>query len=463
MIPLRWRLTLWHLSLTALGLLGLILFSYQTLSRSLRAEVNNTLAERARHVADAVAVIPNRPIEGVSQEATDEFRSPGVYVQIFNEEGVLVARSFNLGIQQIHAPAADLDRVFDGESFYASAEISGYPVQLFYQPIQREGRIVGAIQVGESLAGPESTLGRLRLIYAVGAASVLLFGLVGGWALAHLGLRPVARVTQTARDIVSTEDLSHRVLYTGPADEVGALATTFNEMLTRLQSLFESQRRFLAEAAHELRTPLASMLGNVDLLTTFGDDPARRRETIIALKRTGTHVSRLLDDLLLLAQAESGRHLVLFEPVAIDDLLMEVYEAAVLTTENVALKIERCEPACVRGDPDRLRQVLINIIDNALKFSPPDSTVAINLWNEDGKVKVRVSDPGTGIPEDTLPFIFEPFFRATNNKRIPGAGLGLAIVRWIVREHGGEVSVQSHPNSGTTITLTLPTIRDYSC
>ena len=460
MIPLRWRLTLWHLSLTALALVGLILFSYQTLSRSLLAEVNNTLAERARHVADAVAVIPNRPIEGVSQEATDEFRSPGVYVQIFNEEGVMVARSFNLGIQQMHAPATDLNRVLDGESFYASTEISGNPVQLYFQPIQREGRIVGAIQVGESLAGPESTLSRLRFIYAVGAASVLFFGLVGGWALAHLGLRPVARVTQTARAIVSAEDLSNRVLYTGPADEVGALATTFNDMLTRLQAMFESQRRFLAEAAHELRTPLASMLGNVDLLATFGDDPERRRETITALQRTGRHVSHLLDDLLLLAQAEAGRHLALFEPVALDDLLMEVYEAAVLTTENVALRIERCEPAGVYGDPDRLRQVLINIIDNALKFSPPDSTVAINLWNEDGKIKVRVSDHGTGIPEDTLPFIFEPFFRATNDKRIPGTGLGLAIVHWIVREHGGEVSIQSHPDGGTTVTLIFPAMKD---
>lgn len=458
MIPLRWRLALWHLSLTALGLVGLILFSYQILSNSLRAEVEETLAERARHVADAVAVIPNRPIEGVSQETTDEFRSPGVYVQIFNAEGELVARSFNLGIQQIHAPASDLKRVLNGESFYDSAEISGSPVQLYFQPIQRDGQIAGAILVGESLVGLESTLSRLRLIYAVGAASVLLFGLAGGWFLARLGLRPVARVTQTAREIVNAEDLSHRVPYTGPADEVGTLATTFNEMLNRLQSLFESQRRFLAEAAHELRTPLASMLGNVDLLATFGDDPTRRRETVSALQRTGRHVSRLLDDLLLLAQAEAGWHLASFEPVAIDDLLMEVYEAAMLTHGNVALKIERCEPASVRGDPDRLRQVFMNLIDNALKYSPPGNVVSISLWNEDDKVKVKVSDHGSGIPEELLPLIFQPFFRGSGNKHIPGAGLGLAIVHWIVREHGGDVNIQSYPNSGTTITLSFPAI-----
>lgn len=458
MIPLRWRLTIWYLSLTALGLLGLILFSYQLLSNSLHAEVNNTLAERGRHVADAVAIIPNRPIEGISQEATDEFRSPGIYVQIFDTEGALIARSFNLGIQQMHPLTTDINRVLAGESFYTVAKISDLPVQLYYQPIQRDGRIVGAIQVGESLAGLDSTLKRLRLIYSAGAASVLFFGLVGGWLLSHLGLRPVVRVVQTAREIVGAEDLSRRVPYAGPDDEIGALATTFNEMLTRLQILFESQRRFLAETAHELRTPLASMLGNVDLLATFGENPTRRRETIAAIQRTGKHVARLLDDLLLLAQAEAGWHLSSLASIALDDVLMEAYEAAQLITEHVALKVEKCEPAFVRGDADRLRQVFMNLIDNALKHSPPDSAVTLALWHEDGKVMVRIHDCGPGIPEDALKRIFDPFFRAPGSGRLPGAGLGLTIVLWIMREHEGDVIVESPSGSGTTVTLSFPTI-----
>ncbi len=458
MIPLRWRLTFWHLVLTALGLLGFILISYRVLSDSLRAEVNNTLAERANHVADAVAVVPNRPIEGISQEATDEFRSPGIYVQLFNMEGAVVAHSFNLGAQQLPAPVADINRALAGESFFAATNISGQPVELYYRPIQRDGRVVGAAQVGQSLAGLDATLSRLRLIYAIGTASVLLFGLVGGWVFARLGLRPVARVTQTARDIVRAEDLSRRVRYSGPADEVGTLATTFNEMLDRLHILFEGQRRFLAEAAHELRTPLASMLGNVDLLAAFGDDPARRRETIAALQRTGRHVARLLDDLLLLAQAEAGWHLSPLEPVALDDVLMEAYEAARLTTapRGVAVNVERCEPACVRGDPDRLRQVFTNLIDNAVKHSAPDSAITLNLWCEGGRVKASVKDCGSGIPPDALPHIFEPFFRVPSGERLPGVGLGLAIVHWTVREHGGEVAVESAAGRGTTVSITLP-------
>lgn len=458
MIPLRWRLTLWYLSLTALGLLGLILFSYRLLSNSLHADINNTLAERARHVSDAVAIIPNRPIEGISQDVTDEFRSPGVYVQIFNAESKLVARSFNLGVQQMHASAADISRVLQGDSFYITTEISGAPVQLYYQPIQRDGRIVGAIQVGESLAGLESTLKRLQFIYTVGAASVLLFGLTGGWMLARLGLQPVVRVMETTREIVGAEDLSRRVPYTGPADEIGTLATTFNEMLTRLQILFESQRQFLAEAAHELRTPLASLLGNVDLLATFGDDPIRRREILKAIQRTGKHVARLLDDLLLIAQAEAGWHLSTLTPTALDDVLMETYESARLKTEDVALKVERCEPALVRGDADRLRQVFTNLIDNALKYSPTGSAVTIALWSEDDKVKVCIHDCGPGIPADALKRIFDPFFRAPASKRLPGAGLGLTIVRWIVQEHDGDVVIASSIGDGTTVTLSFPAI-----
>lgn len=456
MISLRWRLTLWHLGLTALGLLGLIWISYRMLSDSLRAEIDRTLAERANHVADALAVIPNRPIEGISPEATDEFRSPGVYVQLFSLEGAVVAHSFNLGAQELPITPADLQRMYAGEAFYTTSEVAGQTVRLYHQPLRRGGVAVGAVQVGQSLAGLESTLGQLQFVYTVGAALVLLFGTVGGWALARVGLRPVTQVTQAAREIVRAEDLKQRVPYSGPMDEVGMLATMFNEMLDRLQTLFEGQRRFLAEAAHELRTPLASMLGNVDLLARFGEDAERRRETIVALQRTGRHVARLLDDLLLLAQAEAGWHLQRFSPVAIDDVFIEAYETAQLSANGVTLKIQTCEPAQVHGDPDRLRQVFVNLMDNAVKYSPLGGTVTLDLGRRDGRVWARISDAGPGIPPEALPHLFTPFFRAPSEMHRSGAGLGLAIARWIVREHAGEVSIESVPGRGTTATFFLP-------
>jgi len=295
----------------------------------------------------------------------------------------------------------------------------------------------------------------LRLSYIIGAAVVLSFGLVGGWVLAHLGLRPVARLTRIAQEIVRAEDLTRRVSASRSKDEIGTLATTFNEMLDRLQAIFESQQRFLAEAAHELRTPLSSMLGNVDLLARFGENAVRRQETLIALQRTGRHVARLLDDLLLLAQAEAGWHLQL-QPVAVDDIFIEAYEGVQPAVNGVQVQLQTCEPSCVLGDPDRLRQVFTNLIDNAVKYSPPDSVVSLDLWRKDGRVWVRVSNAGPGISPEALPQVFKPFFRAPAQARRPGAGLGLTIVYWIVREHRGEVIIESRPDHGTTVTLSLP-------
>jgi two-component system OmpR family sensor kinase len=417
MISLRWRLTLWHLGLTIVSLVIFSIVSYEVLSISLREEIDRTLVERANHVADAIAVVPNRPIEGITADRTDEFRSPGVYLQITNASGKVVSHSYNLGTQELPLDLINNGQLSNNLNPYTTISISGQSVRLFHQSLVRDGAVIGAVQVGQSFASLEATLSRLRMIFMGGILIVIVLGFVGGWVLASIGLRPVANVTRAASDIVRAEDLLARVKYSGPQDEIGQLAKTFNEMLDRLQSLFEGQRRFLAEAAHELRTPLAVMIGNIDLLARFHEDQERRAEAIAALQRTGKHVSRLLDDLLLLAQADAGWRLQL-EPMWFDDLFMEVYETSRSSWGNNQVELIACEPSYILGDPDRLRQVLLNLIDNAIKFSPPHSPVALALRCQNKRVLVQISDQGSGISTQSMERLFQPFSRGKDRKSV---------------------------------------------
>lgn len=455
MISLRWRLTLWHLGLMIVSLVIFSIVSYEVLSISLQDEIDRTLVERANHVADAIAAVPNRPIEGITADRTDEFRSPGVYLQITNASGKVVSHSYNLGTQELPLDLINNGQLSNNLNPYTTISISGQSVRLFHQSLVRDGAVIGAVQVGQSFASLEATLSRLRMIFMGGILIVIVLGFVGGWVLASIGLRPVANVTRAASDIVRAEDLLARVKYSGPQDEIGQLAKTFNEMLDRLQSLFEGQRRFLAEAAHELRTPLAAMIGNIDLLARFQEDQERRAEAIAALQRTGKHVSRLLDDLLLLAQADAGWRLQL-EPMWFDDLFMEVYETSRSSWGNNQVELIACEPSYILGDPDRLRQVLLNLIDNAIKFSPPHSPVALALRCQNKRVLVQISDQGSGISTQSMERLFQPFSRGNAPSTLPGAGLGLVIARWIVREHKGDLRIESQVGKGTTASIDLP-------
>ena len=200
------------------------------------------------------------------------------------------------------------------------------------------------------------------------------------------------------------------------------------------------------------------MLGNVDLLARFGNDPAQRLETVAALQRTGRHVARLQDDLLLLAQAEAGWHLQELRSVALDDIFLEAYEATQILAGRIAVRMLTCQPTQVWGDADRLRQVFTNLIDNAVKYSTPEGIVTLDLTQDERQARVQICNNSSVIPTEALPRLFEPFFRAASARDFPGAGLGLSIVHWIVNEHGGEVTVGRTPGGGVSVTVTLPTL-----
>jgi signal transduction histidine kinase len=289
-------------------------------------------------------------------------------------------------------------------------------------------------------------------ILAVGFAALI------GWSTAATALRPLNQVTATALQITRADDLSRRIPQRGPPrDEVGHLIVAFNETLERLERVFETQRRFLADVSHELRTPLTVIRGNMDLIRRTGQADSESLEAVVS---EVDRMTRMVQDILLLAQAEGGKLPLARELVELDTLLLEVFQQAKLLAQGrQEIRLGQEDQARVIGDRDRLKQVVLNLAANALAYTPPGGEVTMSLGCLGGWARLTISDTGPGIPQDELPHIFERFYRVDRARRRSaggGAGLGLSIAYWIVRMHDGRIEVASKEGEGTTFSVWLP-------
>jgi signal transduction histidine kinase len=304
----------------------------------------------------------------------------------------------------------------------------------------------------------------LSYLVILSTLSVLLAGMFG-LIIGSRVLSPLARVTETALQITRADDLSRRIPTQGIVDdEVGKLITAFNDTMGRLDKLFATQRRFVADIGHELRTPLTVIRGNLDLMHRLGryDD-----QSLHSIELEVDRLGRLVEDLLILAQAESGKLPMDRRRVELDTLLLEVFnQTHVLAGERVKLEIGKIDQVMVCGDHDRLKQVALNLVANAIKYTGEGGKVVVNLSKLEGQAYFSVKDTGVGIPLEDQPHVFERFYRGdksrSRTKDGAGFGLGLSIAYWIVRNHGGDIEVKSKLNKGSTFTVRLP-LADKEC
>jgi signal transduction histidine kinase len=282
----------------------------------------------------------------------------------------------------------------------------------------------------------------------------------GSFLLTGRTLRAVEKITHKAHQIELSQDLTQRIPAQDSDDEVGHLIYTFNRMLDRLQAAFDAQRRFVADSSHELRTPLTVIKSNMHLLRRT-TDPEERAELIDTTEAEVSRLNRMVNDLLYMAQMQAGHDLKpVLRPVELDSLLLDVFartrSIAALKNQKVMLAHE--DIAACQGDRDQLQHLLLNLADNATKYTPEGGTVTLGLWAEHGWARIEVSDTGAGIDAAELPHIFERFFR-TQSARLAersGSGLGLAIVKSIAEAHGGRIEVFSELGQGSTFRLWLP-------
>ena len=455
-MTLRARLTLWYTAVLAVVLILFGSLVYFALSYSLTTQIERTLIRTADDILRASSMPEDLQITLRALDLTTN-----VYVQVWDDEGDLLWQSSNAS--HIDGPFATETWGISDNTFtknqHGEEVLRVLSVPLIALP---EEQLVGFLQLARTMETVELAqsmlLGFLMMggVLAIGVAAAI------GYMAAGAALRPLDQVTETAEQITKADDLSRRIPQSSvPSDEVGRLIVAFNETLERLEALFETQRRFLADVSHELRTPLTAMRGNVDLIKQTGEADD---ETLEVISSEVDRMTRMVRDLLLLAQAESGKLPLAQEIVELDTLTLEIFQQAkVLAQENINVSLGREDQARVLGDRDRLKQVMLNLTANAIEHTGEGGSVLIEIMCDGPWACFVVSDTGPGIPEEKLPNIFERFYRldpSRARKASGGTGLGLSIAYWITRSHGGNIEVESKLGVGSTFTMRLPRIMD---
>lgn len=458
-MSIRVRLAAWCVSIFTVLLIGLTLVIYVVHARAQYRDLDSTLAaitshyqsELDRQLANGVPLTANlvTAIDSDGQELI------GAQLAVYDAAGWLVFGRAVPSAEPTLAPAAFSPH---GPGTFRTIDTPEGRMRVHSMPLSDSARTVGYVQSAVSLDRSNRTIARFRLLLIITVAAGLVVATVGSLVTAGRALRPLAEITETARAIALSHGFGRRLDLIRQNDELGELARTFNEMLASLEEAYQAQRRFVDNAAHELRVPLTSIIGNLELLDRAQDLPAAEQSEVIAdVRAEAGRLGRMVNELLTLARADAGLRLAR-QPVDMDRLVVDVLRQAGPLAYDVYLSIAPLAPVSVEGDADRLRQLLMILIENALHYTPPGGKVTVALRARGGEAQLTVADTGVGIAPEDLPRIFDRFYRAdpARARAASGSGLGLAIAKWIAESHDGRIEVESQPGTGSTFIVTLP-------
>jgi two-component system sensor histidine kinase MprB len=418
------------------------LVCYLAMRAELRAQVDGPLRAQGERIAQHGEQIGQRlpgPPKGSG--------GPAEFSQVVAPSGEVRDRFGGLSIAV--APGDRAAALDGGHPFLSDRTANGVHLRVLTVPIQ--GR--GAVQIGRSLEGVDNVLARLRIVLI----ALVVLGTAFAAAMARLFSRPVMQpitdLTHTAEHIEATGDLGRRIGARG-TDEVGRMAERFDAMLDRVQASQAAQRRLVADASHELRTPVTSLRTNMEVLLAGAElEEGERRALLRDMVGQSEELSALVGDLIELARGDAGDPPV--EEIAFDGLVAEAVERARRHAPGVRFRTT-LEPCTIQGVPDRLGRAVNNVLDNGARYSPSGGVVAVGL--RDGTLSVR--DHGPGVAADELPLLFDRFFRGAGARERHGSGLGLAIVRQVVESHGGAVDAANAEGGGLVVMLTLPAVQE---
>jgi signal transduction histidine kinase len=495
---LRLRLMLWYGSLLIVGLACFALLVLLLAANAINANVKSAIADVTRtanlDLNRSLSALPPYWPTHLALETLDTYNTPGIIVKVFDQRG-------SLQYSSDPTSALTLSRLPDlrATPFWYTTTIAGdqalVEASAIYPPLSpsaykagNAGRLlprsrsadpIGTLLVVRSLQDVNATLASLRILLLLTSILILALFLLCGWAVIGYALRPLADLVKTAGSIASAtahgtrlNELSNRVKRPEAEDELARVVDAFNEMLTSIESSTTVQRRFIADASHELRAPLTTIQGNLAFLLRYIEEipPAERHTMLADAHRETLRLASLVDELLLLARADAGmgRALPPVQPapiVEVDRTLLKLVRQMRqrLEIEGVAVKIEIgvIEPVRVRGDEESIRRIMVILLDNAIKYTQPEEgrdegKITVALHRSGAEAVVRVSDTGIGIEAKDLPHIFERFYRADLARSREGTGLGLAIAWTLVEQLSGHITASSTPGAGSTFCVSLP-------
>jgi len=469
MMSIRLRLTLLYSAILTLTLLifGVALYSIQ--SQDTLNALKQDLLLSSERLAEAALKTSAPPPPEMSQreppppKTFDEFSGDQVFqelrereiVRILDADGNLVASPYGRSEDALPLSEEGLTTLQDQQDFWTDEIVDDEHMLIYSRPIVQNGETVAIVQVARSLDERDRTLRSLAITLGGAGIVTILIAFGVGWALSGLSLRPIDRITQTAQTIGDERDFTRRVDYLGPQDEVGRLASTFNQMLSGLQDAYQKvehtlqmQRNFVADVSHELRTTLR---GNLGLLRRNPPSPPEEQADILGdMVEESDRLIRLVNDLLLLARADAGRSLA-NEPFQIPPVIDETVRQVRLLDPQRQINLNTTADLEINGDRDAFKQVMLILLDNAIKHSEGDIDVCAQEHNTE--IEIRVRDFGEGIAPEILPHIFDRFYRGEDQNTIPGFGLGLPIAKALVEGMEGNIALESHLGEGSEVIM----------
>lgn len=483
----RSKLTAWYAMILAVSLLGYGVVAYfvtregllNNLDYSLRNEVrwvNEFIEPKAKKIRLKRAAIEeleelrrSQPKEAIAQpdsverenEVIDEMWSQIYhhtllsprrhYIQILDRNGDLLFRSQSLRGHTLSYPELPYKWInivttegFDGERIRMAMMQTDYVKIFVAYPLEPVYEVLDSFFYNALFIAPFA----------------LIISIVGGWFLASKSLKPVDELTKAAKEITA-QNLSRRLPMRDVDDEIGRLTAQFNDMIERLESSFSQIQQFSVDASHELKTPLTIMRGEIEVALRNKKMSKETRELLKSIYDEVLRLSTIVESLMMLIKSDSGRLVISKEKIDLNKLLQDLVDEMRLLADSkkVTLTFKAQAYPIVEGDSVRLKQLFLNLLDNAIKYTPPSGTVEVTLTPDDKKVLVQVRDTGIGIPQKDIERIFERFYRAQPKPQdvmTEGSGLGLAIAKWIEEAHGGTITVESQEGRGSTFTVHLP-------